>query len=428
MDSIADNHTNYQLTENEPNTAIYTHSPNERIHHRVHRLGEKPKVKEANPKFDIDKDKDRWRKQSYDAMVEYGISAKKAAAFRDCSAEHATFTLKEPQTINSDLKGSSVYVCASDPSHDAKVVRYTCHLPACPDCARRASHRFQSRFVPFCTDLSKRNSQYLQLRRITLTTDVDLRDPDCYEKMQWYYNKVPKWFDETVGRNKKGKRISWRKTQGYFSAAEFGENGYKLHFHIIAYCSFISNKRNPVTKENPNGDSDASLAWQKVTGGKARVVDIRGIKDDNVEKDVIEAIKYATKLWKIDKITGDIIRIDAQLMPILMEVLTKFRRVRTAGIFYKLPEPEKDPACCEQCGSFLQKWTISQWNTFVYWEVTPDEVDSYFSSESGNKSPPTSPKNMLPKPSLIDFYEQLPLWIDDKAKKSKHNPYNGEGQ
>lgn len=311
-----------------------------------------------------------WRLLVSDALRDAGYITD-ADSFWDCAADQPTYFIPHHRTLPDDTDTKSLYVCLSDRNHRVKAVRCTCHLRICPDCAKRASARLLARYMPKCRELILRRSTRYQFRKVVLTTDLDLRSPDVAIQYQKLRKLVPKLFDSLL-------LDTWRYNQGVIVSDEFGPEGHKLHFHVIFYGSWLENRA--------GYEKTISSEWSRLTDGHGEITWIGLVKPADVENEVVEALKYATKFWKSDT-DGNVIRLDPELVVILHELLDGVRRVRSYGIFYKLPAPaDRDPVCPD-CQSPVLRLSVTEWNIFAQSGWLPDEQSLHL--RLGNKSPPT---------------------------------------
>lgn len=329
-----------------------------------------------------------WFGEVYDALLSSDIPghARDAQAFYHCSRNKASYRTIYKYPI-ADESAQSVMVCSANPQHEAKVIRETCHLRICPYCARREVARLLARYMPLIGELAGRSGSW-RLRKITLTTPVNLFDDDASEQIQRYFDLIPKLFDRLLSKSGK----DWRKKGGALASVEFGEDGLKMHFHIVAYMPYIPQKT-------------LSAAWKELTEGVSSVVWIGLISKASPIDDAAETLKYATKFFKVDETTGEAKFLSPNVMVRLLDVLRGLRRVRSWGRFYALPKVEH-VSTCPDCGAPLEKWHVGDWNIFVETGWSPDEQRDYLSSYTGNnflyqrgeireKSPPTSVQELL---------------------------------
>ena len=99
------------------------------------------------------------------------------------------------------------------------------------------------------------------------------------------------------------------------------------------------------------------------------------MKGDDIQKSVSETFKYAVKFWKQTK-SGETIRVNPVLVPVLASVLKGQKRVRTYGLLYGVPEPDDCNMHCNVCGVELLRWSAMEWDIYRMTGWTPAEYDS----------------------------------------------------
>lgn len=308
-----------------------------------------------------------WRLLVSDALLDAGYEDA-SDEFWACAGQKASFWTATPLQLGSDVGANRVYVC---PAHGAKIVRRTCHLRVCPDCARRAANRLLARFMPKIQETLHLHHSRHRYRKIVLTTPFCLTDLDAKAQYRRLKKCLLKVFDELLPKN-------WRKDQGFIVADEWGADGHKLHFHILFYGQWLDNRK-------ANGYPLAT-AWRKVTGGDCEVVYIAGVSAERVEAEVVETLKYCVKFWKADPDTGRAVRLPPSLVVILHRVLCGERRVRSYGIFYRLNFDDVRCPECPVCSQELVRVTVSEYNIWVITGWMPGMQALYL--KTGNKSPP----------------------------------------
>ena len=259
-------------------------------------------------------------------------------------------------------------VCRTDASHFAKPILHTCHLRYCVDCERRAMAKRLERFLPAIDDAinSWRKGSY-RLRHIVLTTPYDLSKEEILEQYPRAWKAVQKTIEQVMFNvrekwatleEKRRQRISLKQHGiGLIVGAEFGEQGHKLHFHLLCYCPYIPH--DTLTKY-----------WKENTNQEAYISDIKQVH--SIEQAAKETItKYVTKLSDMPP----------ELIPCLHKVLEGSRRIRSYGIFYNLPALEEEPCTCPQCGS-----SVGYMRRSDYEERYGKKVLTNCSSNTGNKS------------------------------------------
>lgn len=265
-------------------------------------------------------DQNAWRQRVVDALAKAGL-AKEADSFATCQDED---TIKFYHT------------CSQNPEHVARAIAHTCHLRICPECARRESARLKARYYEPIRKIVKTYRKDRALRHIVVTTRFHLQDGDIRERLRESFEKLAQLFDLLLPAN-------WRKMNiGYLAGAEFGEEGNRLHFHILYYGPFIHY-------------TDMALVWYILTGNTAlpylRYVDG---KKYTLDEAVNELVKYCTKLSILD----------VELMPALLEAVRGTRRVRAQGIFYRLPHPDKEPCTCPECSAPMEMWSRAKYEAW----------------------------------------------------------------
>jgi len=261
-----------------------------------------------------------WRSKAADALESAGL-VKQAAALRNCG--HDFF----------------VDVCTANVADDPKIVPKNCHLPFCLDCARREQARKLARYVSVIWDMVNLGQKGYSLKHLTMTTPFDLRDENARRNYQIGWRWVTRAVRRILFKALKMKKMLTDEEKdrgevdlkargiGYLIAAEFGEKGHKLHFHIIIYCPYLDIKNVIVP------------IWQAVSGGKAQVCYITAV--DDVEAGLLEVTKYVTKFDALDP----------DLVPALAKVLKHHRSFRSFGVLHDIPEIEERPYVCDKCGA-----------------------------------------------------------------------------
>lgn len=316
-----------------------------------------------------------WRADVYQALLDAGLEHE-AELFWSCAGDSPTYFIAKNKTIPADAPEKCVICCASDPGHHAKAIKATCELRICPECARRLTNRFMARYVPLFECLVRDGRRDYRLRKITLTTPCSLEADDVEEQYRFYRQAVVRLFDDLLSEG-------WRKRQAVLVADEFGPKGRKLHFHILHFGEWIENRA--------GYDNTLADAWRAVTNDQAEVVYIELVDKADVKKAVIESVKYATKMWKVDDETGDVVRIEPGLVPLLLQVFKGQRRVRSYGLAYAIGPVEPAPDRCPVCNALMVKYTVGEWNIYVQTGWTIEEVSQYLSADIANKSDTRAP-------------------------------------
>jgi len=233
-------------------------------------------------------------------------------------------------------------VCPADPSHYHRPVRNTCHLRVCPECARRDGARLLRRYLPAMRKIVAQKSRAYRLKHIVLTTGLSLRDPDLREKLRRAYSAVGRLFDLYFGA------VWVRRGMGYIVAAEFGEQGTMLHFHLLFYGPFIVKDR-------------LSKLWRELSGFKVVWISAVQPGEQDIEAAAVEVLKYATKLTQLAP----------QDVPVLLAVLKGMRRIRSRGVFYNMAKADEMERVCPVCQDTLVRWSPLRW---AVWCETHREV------------------------------------------------------
>jgi hypothetical protein len=335
-----------------------------------------------------------WRREVGAILLEYGLE-KEARKFYDC-AERPVRLISSKQKAIPD-NAATVWVCSDNPNHDAALFMPTCSLRICPDCAARQTARFAARYIPKCVELAMQGGSY-RLRHIVFTTTVDLTSdtPENIRKQVNRFAKLPKRALNRVAKIGKKLGRDWA-TLGCIQSYEFGTDGLKLHFHIIHYGAYIPQK-------------ELSEQWHKVTKGNASVVFIRAIDNssaESVQNDVIETLKYSVKFWKRDSETNEVQYLPVNVMPHLLMVLKRSRRVKSWGVFYDLPEIKKEKFKCESCQSNMLRVGVDYWQTWIEMleaaHSLVERIDSFLHSKLANKSGFSSPDGNKPPPDKTEI-------------------------
>lgn len=264
-----------------------------------------------------------------------------------CSDKFVT-RLKPSPDAKLPAHSQKVYVCSANHQHEAEIYSQSCDLRICPDCARMHSARLVARYLPKCQDLMHDHETSFRFRTIMFSLPYALTEPDIREKLISGFEQVYEVMDSLMSS-----RCSWKEKQGFIVTSEFGEKGMKLHYHVIHYGQYLD-------------QSELSRAWNKATGGAAQVVFVRGFPYQGltVEQTLKEVLKYATKFYSKDKITGLVTYLPAQLMPLLAQAIDRTRRVRAYGVFYNLPEPVRSDHLCNTCQAPMRAIPVDYFVTF----------------------------------------------------------------
>lgn len=344
-----------------------------------------------------------WRTRVGTALLDYGMD-KEAFSFNGCYEHPLSWIKSTTATLPTDA--ATVWMCSDDHHHDAALFMPTCDLRICPDCASRATARFAARYIPKCLELATSGGRY-HLRHIVFTTTLSLTSdtPDVIRKEVDRYSKLPRRAMSIVQKlgTKLGK--SWQ-TLGCIQSFEFGENGLLLHFHVIQYGDYLPQK-------------ELSAAWSKLTDNKASVIHINAIDastPEKLENRIIETLKYSVKFWKIDKQTNEYVYLEPTLMPHLLRVLKGIRRVKSWGVFYQLPKPEKEPLKCQECASEMVRFGCENWYKWIEHGATYEQLRALKESEAllhlklANKSKKSKLYESHSPPDSEEKYRQKDMW------------------
>ena len=326
-----------------------------------------------------------WRADVAEALYDAGLDK---VADRWLSCSDTPKTLVKPSPASALPKNAEkVYVCSANHLHPAEVYAQSCDLRICPECARRQAARLVHRYLPLFNELAHQHHKTYRFRHIVFTLPYALTDPDIRAKMLCGFKQVDKVMSGLMAAG----CPDWKTKQGYLVGAEFGESGHKLHYHVIHYGQYLN-------------QADLSSRWNAATSGAAFIVFVRGFPyaGRTIEETLREVLKYCVKFYDTNEITGSVTAIPAELMPILCRTLDKTRRIRTAGLFYNVPEPERSAHSCQACGGDMVSIPLDYFviwcNTGIFpdeWNAPRDDAGLLLkpadksSFQSGGISPPT---------------------------------------
>jgi hypothetical protein len=357
---------------------------------------------------------DVWRTRVGTALLDYGMT-KEAFQFNGCFEHPVHWIKSDTATLPADA--ATVWLCANEPNHKAALFMPTCDLRICPDCAARHSARLASRFIPKALELSKMPGRD-KLKHVIFTTPLHLTqyDPDTTRtKIYWYMKLVRKSLEQLEQLGIEYGR-SW-KTKGAIVSFEFGEDGLHLHFHVVHYGDFLP-------------QAELSKIWSKLTDGMAKVVYVRGMDYSNetaLKKSIIETLKYSVKFWSTDEKTGETVYLEPTIMPHLLRVLKGMRRVKSWGVFYKLPKPKAEKFKCEECESAMLRLGLEMWSTWIESReagihlVRKMRSDALLHSKLANKSKKAKLYESHSPPDESEKYRQKDMW-----KPVSHSHYHYE--
>lgn len=246
-----------------------------------------------------------------------------------------------------------VIACENDPSHDVRALPFTCHLRYCPDCERRHQGEMVQKYTPILKDISEQSDRAgWSLKKIVLSTPYALEAPDAAALYVEAWEAFEKWqqlvmlhllkHELTADERRRGE-VKY-KSHGYGSlvAAEFGENGHKLHFHVLAYMPFLDKHK-------------SSELWLQASGGAAQITWLSRVDYHAVEDAVREQVKYVTKFQELPP----------ALVVKLADVLDGSRRVRTYGTVRGAKAPEQEEHVCSVCSSKRMIMRVSAYFEYV---------------------------------------------------------------
>lgn len=343
----------------------------------------------------------QWRRDVASELDHAGM-VDEAELWRECQSGTSIWTAHDTPTLPEHVK--RLVVCATEPSHHMKALHASCDLRACPDCAERESARLMHRYADHIIDQSRKAPKTYGLRHIVLTSPYSLQSVAPAEFRRFMGN-VSLLFDLLASKNPNFRK--WRQKQGVLAAAEFGESGYRLHVHIIHLGPYI-----PFALLRD--------CWEQVTGGVCLNVWVGGIRGpkQGVENKIIEALKYSVKFFKRDS-EGNVIALDPELVPQLLTVLKGSRRVRSYGLFYRLPEPIERESRCPVCGGETSLWGRADYEIWSHTGWGPAEAcealilkpaNNFVSVTDGIRDGPPTPSTTDPPPVQLSYADIVDSW------------------
>jgi hypothetical protein len=198
---------------------------------------------------------------------------------------------------------------------------------------------YVSKFWKAMMDLPTKKNGY-RFRTITLTTPFEIDRENVRTVRAWA-----------------GKfcRAITLEGEGAIFGLEAGEEGHKLHVHVLHYGRFKL-------------FSELLKLWSEISGGTCKVVYVEGVKEYSkaftLRKSLKETIKYATKVTSMDE--NELANLEWSLKGT--------RRISTYGIFYRLyrwvkAEKKSFVRSCPVCGN--TKWLA--WENFKFLMADPVE-------------------------------------------------------
>lgn len=342
-----------------------------------------------------------WRREVADRLFNaqrYG----EAENFRMCGEVFGNFQVR---------------LCEEHPEHEAQIVPFTCHLRYCPDCERREQARKVERYVPILKELAEQDDKPgWSLKKLDLTTPFSLDDPDAAELYDeaWRYleTMLQKLFmfllqHELTPREQLRQRVSLKAHGvGVLAAAEFGEHGHKLHFHLLMYSPFAA--KQVITD-----------LWRESSGGTCEINWIRRIEYHGVEDAVKEQVKYITKFTELPP----------RLVVALADVLDGSRRLRSYGVVRGQPEA-KFEALCASCGEQVKITTARHYfELCISRNITPDPLvyaageNIFLDLKHGNKAGETSRPTARSDPDQDSQQQTMPGLGEVEVKKEAKDWY-----
>lgn len=261
----------------------------------------------------------------------------RAAVVRALIAAGMDYEAEQFRCCQDEASVQFYVVCPNDPDHQTVALARTCHLRICPECEQRNHARLLHRYHDPIEEVYHRAPSHYRLRHLILTTPISLLESDVKTQLRRVYDNLARFFDRLWGDD-------WRESgRGYLSGAEFGPEGLKLHFHVLALCDWIDQNK-------------ARDIWTDLTGFTALPY-IKAVNQTNytLTDALSEIIKYATKISCLEP----------NLVPTLLTAIAGTRRIRTRGAFYRLPQSDKEDKLCPECGAKLTVWHTTK---FQFWK------------------------------------------------------------
>lgn len=255
--------------------------------------------------------------------------------------------------------------CSEHAEHRSLYSPFYCEQRVCPVCAKRRSWKLALQILEPIRRVAAAAPDGYKLSHVVLTTDISLDET---------LNKVR----TSAKRLRVGVRTLFQtmfpsdKNMGGIIGEEFGENGRKLHYHVLMLSKFIPKKK-------------LSSMWRKWTGGRGYIVHIRAV--DDIYSSVAEIVKYCTKPMKASGETQNIETILARVHV----VIKGRRRIQAFGIFYNMDRDIGDEydCVCPDCGAAV-KWRseLSEIDCEKYEIRNPGVVDLIESNNLSGRDPP----------------------------------------
>ena len=259
-----------------------------------------------------------------------------------------------------------VGTCATDPTHTEVYHPFSCMLRICPTCAGRRAAQLAAAVEEPIEDLVNSSPPGYSLKHVIFTTSVELTSnvDDLRAVVKLYRIGVREIIQSMFPRDKK---------MGGLIGAEFGENGRKLHFHVLLLSRYINK-------------AELERRWEQITGGAGRWTFIRKLV--LVSDGLAEICKYVTK-----PTAGSGENLELVLVQ-LHFVLKGIRRLQAFGVFFKMDRDENEcSGVCPDCGGVLF------WTDEITWSESRKKSvtwldDSSLYLKAANKSPPSGYKQL----------------------------------
>lgn len=335
-----------------------------------------------------------WREVVASRLSDAGRWAE-SANFRDCGKLFGNF---------------QVLVCQNDVAHEARALPFTCHLRYCPDCERRWQAKLVAKYVPALKEAAENSDRdSWSLKKIELTTPYSLLADNAAELFRDAWGHLERWLqltfqfllrnELTPAEKKRGRVELGDHGVGVLASVEFGENGLKLHFHILALMPFL-------------GKHKSSDLWLQASGGTSSITYMRRIDYHDVDDAVKEQVKYVTKFSQLRP----------DLVVKLADVMEGQRRLRTWGVFRGAKKLDPVPCTCKACSSALELIRVREYfERIIVRNVEPDPVllaaasSIYLEFKHGNKDGvggqhlARSDIPDLPSDTKLPFFDDVPI-------------------
>jgi hypothetical protein len=193
-------------------------------------------------------------------------------------------------------------------------------------CASARSAEMLQPYSHIVQDALNASPDDYELRHITLTTPYGLTHSHIDKLAATIWGRAIYCLETLWGLRQR----NWAMFDfGVLGGWEFGEDGHKLHIHLLVLCPWIDKDR-------------LNDCWAEATDGICQVTWVS--KVNGVENGVREVTKYATKLTTMPPF----------LIPTLHKVISGKRRIRAYGAFSgQLETAPSEPFVCPTCGAEL---------------------------------------------------------------------------